>query len=159
MATVNLSSIFKKTQNPNSSIPYKYQDFNILSMEVLKNDNIGSKKEKTDLVVSYDIGAVTNALVNILTTRKKQKILDPEFGLRIEDYLFEPVTELVGERIKEEITYAITNFEPRVALQRVNVVPYPEDNKYEIDLYYSVPSLKQTIRLKGKLENGVIEIL
>jgi len=125
----------------------------------LKNDNIGSKKEKTDLVVSYDIGAVTNALVNILTTRKKQKILDPEFGLRIEDYLFEPVTELVGERIKEEITYAITNFEPRVALQRVNVVPYPEDNKYEIDLYYSVPSLKQTIRLKGKLENGVIEIL
>ena len=159
MATVNLSSIFKKTKNPNSSIPYKYQDFNILNMEVLKNDNIGSKKEKTDLDVSYDIQAVTNSLVNILTTRKKQKILDPEFGLRIEDYLFEPVSELVGEIIKEEITDAITNFEPRVALQRVNVVPFPEENKYEIDLYYSVPSLKQTIRLKGRLENGVIEIL
>ena len=159
MATVNLSSIFKKSKNPNSSYSYKYQDFDLLSLETLKNNNLGSKVEKTDLKVSYDIGAVTNSLVNILTTRKRQKILDPEFGLRLEDYLFEPVSEMVAQEIENEITEAIENFEPRVRLQTVSVVPYPDDYKYEINLYYNIPSLKQAVRLKGKLENGVIEIL
>jgi len=159
MATVILSSIFQTSKNPNSLNNYKYQDFDIMSMESLRNNNIGSKKDKSDLKVSFDINAVNNAVVNILTTRKRQKILDPEFGLRLEDYLFEPVTDFIASRIQEDITFAITNFEPRVKLHYVNVVPFPEDYKYEINIYYNIPSLKQSIRLKGNLENGVVEIL
>lgn len=159
MATVNLSSIFQVTKNPNSLNNYKFQDFNIMTMESLRNESVGSEKDKSDLKVSFDINAVTNSVINILTTRKRQKILDPEFGLRLEDYLFEPVTDFIASRIQEDITFAITNFEPRVKLHNVSVVPFPDDYKYEINLYYSVPSLKQSIRLKGNLENGVVEIL
>ena len=159
MATVNLNELFKKPFNPNSTKQYTYQDFNTLSMESLNSNFIGSEKNKSDLNVSIDINAVNNAIVNLLTTKKRQKILDPEFGLRLEDYLFEPVSDSIASEIQKEITNAIVTFEPRVKLIGVRVVPFPDFYKYEIDVSYNIPSLNQAFRLKGNLENGVIEIL
>lgn len=159
MAIVNLSSVFKKPKNPNSSIRYLYQDWEAASMEVLRSDNISAKKDKSDLLVDYDIKAVTNSIANILTTKKRQKILEPEFGLRLEDYLFEPVSDSVASLIEDEIREVITVFEPRVNLQDVRVIPFYDENKYEINIYFNIPTLKQSVSLKGNVDNGVVTVL
>lgn len=159
MATVNLNNIFKKPVNPNSAIKYVYQDFNILTMETLYGNQINSKPVKSDLNVSYDMRAVRNSISNILTTKKSQKILSPEFGLRLEDFLFEPVTDSTAAAIQEEITNAIQTYEPRVTIQFLQVVPFPEDNKYEINLGVRVPTLKTTLSLKGTVQSDAITIL
>ena len=158
MATVNLNNFFKKPVNPNSSIKYVYQDFNTMSMETLYSNNIGAKKVKTDLNVSLDINAVKNSIANILSTKKSEKILSPEFGLRLEDYLFEPVTDTTATAIATDITNAITNFEPRVQIVNLQVVPYPDQYLFQINLALRIPTLKQTLSLQGLLQGDQFTI-
>lgn len=158
MATVNLNNLFKKPVNPNSAIKYIYQDFNVMSMETLYTNNIAAQKVKTDLNVSYDISAVKNSINNIFSTKKNEKILNPEFGLRIEDYLFEQVTDTTATAISNEINTAITQFEPRVQIVELQVIPYPDQYLYVINLTLRVPTLKQTITLQGSIQGDVITI-
>lgn len=159
MATVNLNSLFKKPVNPNSAIKYVYQDFNIMSMETLYTNNIGAKKVKTDLNVSYDMQAVKNSIANLLSTKKSEKILNPEFGLRLEDYLFEPITETTATAIANEILTAITVFEPRVQVVELQVIPYPDQYQYVINLALRVPTLKQSLSLQGAIQSDAVTIL
>ena len=159
MATVNLNSLFKKPVNPNSAIKYVYQDFNIMSMETLYTNNIGAKKAKTDLNVSYDMQAVKNSIANLLSTKKSEKILNPEFGLRLEDYLFEPITETTATAIANEILTAITVFEPRVQVVELQVIPYPDQYQYVINLALRVPTLKQSLSLQGAIQSDAVTIL
>lgn len=159
MATVNLNNLFRKPVNPNSSIKYIYQDFNTMSMETLYTNNIGASKVKTDLNVSYDIYAVKNSISNILTTKKSEKILSPEFGLRIEDYLFEPVSNTTATAIASEILNAINLFEPRVQIVQLQVIPYPDQYLYVINLALKVPTLRQQLSLRGTIQGEVITIL
>jgi len=159
MATVNLNNLFKKPVNPNSSIKYVYQDFNTMSMETLYSNNIAAQKVKTDLNVSYDINAVKNSVANILSTKKSEKILSPEFGLRLEDYLFEPVTDTTASAIAADITNTLTTFEPRVQLVNLQVIPYPDQYQYQINMGLRVPNLKQSLSLQGLLQGDQFTIL
>lgn len=159
MATVNLNSLFKKPVNPNSAIKYVYQDFNVMSMETLYTNNIGAKKVKTDLNVSYDMQAVKNSIANLLSTKKSEKILNPEFGLRLEDYLFEPITETTATAIYNEILNAITIFEPRVQVVDLQVIPVPDQYQYIINIALRVPTLKQSLSLQGAIQNDLVTIL
>lgn len=154
MATVNLNNLFKKPTNPNSAIKYIYKDFNILSMETLYSNNIGAEKVKTDLNVSYNVQAVKNSIINILSTKKGEKILSPEFGLRIEDYLFEPVSESIAAVISNEILQALTVTEPRVQVVFVQVIPFPEQNQYTINISLRIPTLNTSFSVAGSMENG-----
>jgi len=159
MATVNLNSLFKKPVNPNSAIKYVYQDFNVMSMETLYTNNIGAKKVKTDLNVSYDMQAVKNSIANLLSTKKSEKILSPEYGLRLEDYLFEPITETTATAIANEILNAISIFEPRVQVVELQVIPYPDQYQYVINLALRVPTLKQSLSLQGAIQGDLVTIL
>ena len=159
MATVNLNSLFKKPVNPNSAIKYVYQDFNVMSMETLYTNNIGAKKVKTDLNVSYDMQAVKNSIANLLSTKKSEKILSPEYGLRLEDYLFEPITETTATAIANEILNAISIFEPRVQVVELQVIPFPDQYQYVINLALRVPTLKQSLSLQGAIQGDLVTIL
>lgn len=154
MATVNLNNIFKKPTNPNSAIKYIFKDFNVLSMETLYSNALVAKKIKSDLNVSYDVQAVKNSVINILSTKKGEKILSPEFGLRIEDYLFEPVSDSIATVISNEILQALSITEPRVQVVFVQVIPLPDQNQYTINLSLKIPSLKTSLSLSGSMENG-----
>ena len=159
MATVNLNSIFQKPVNPNSAIRYIYQDFNVMSMETLYTNNIGARKIKSDLNVSLDIAAVKNSVSNILSTKKGEKLLNPEFGLRIQDYLFEQVSDAVATAISNEILNAISLFEPRVQIVELQVVPYPDLYQYVINLAFRVPTLKQSLTVQGLIQGDSITII
>lgn len=158
MATVNLNNLFKKPVNPNSAIKYIYQDFNIMSMETLYTNNLAARKVKTDLNVSYDVVAVKNSISNLFSTKKSEKILNPEFGIRIEDFLFEPVTNTTATAIANELLNAITVFEPRVQVIELQVLPYPDQYLYVINLLLRIPTLKQTLSLEGTIQGDVITI-
>ena len=97
-----------------------------MTMETLYSNNIVARKVKNDLNVSLDIAAVKNSVSNILSTKKGEKILNPEFGLRIQDFLFEPVTDATATAISNEILNAVTLFEPRVQIVQLQVIPYPD---------------------------------
>lgn len=111
----------------------------------------GSDDFKTD----YDENAIANSLVNLFSTRPKQRILDPEYGLDLRQFLFEPANEYTARFIARKINKTIEVFEPRIQLKFINVKVNPEDNLYDISMNVYIPSLDKNVNYDAVInENG-----
>lgn len=141
----------------NANLPYTYADLHLdLREKYLINNPMYQQPEINDLVVDYDIDALKNSLLNLFSTTPGDKILSPEFGLNLRQYIFEPVTRERAFDMQRTIFSGITRFEPRVEVKQVIVVPNFDAMEYNITIYYSVPTLNITnARLFGSLnKNG-----
>ena len=105
-----------------------------------KDINITFKKHPItdDLVVSRDASAIKQAIVNLLLTNKGERVMQPDYGSDIRSFLFEPLDFGTGAQIKNSIKYCLSTFEPRIAVNRINVVPSYEDNGFSVELTYTI---------------------
>ncbi|RKH09090.1 phage tail protein [Corallococcus sp. CA053C] len=70
---------------------------------------------------------VRESIQVILTTQQRERILLPEFGGSLGQYLFEPNTVTTRHQIAERITRALAQWEPRIAVESVSVEEDPRD--------------------------------
>lgn len=133
----------------------KYQDLKLdLEFAYTQNPQFKKVSEIKDLKVDYDLNAIKNSLKNIFLTNRGEKLLNPYFGVGLGNYVFSQVTEGTANEIGNAILQNIKIFEPRVEVNKINVISNPEDNSYTIELTLSIPQLKgQLLNLTGKLNN------
>ena len=105
-----------------------------------KDINITFKKHPVtnDLVVSRDASAIKQAIVNLLLTNKGERVMQPDYGSDIRSFLFEPLDFGTAVQIKNSIRYCLNRFEPRIAVQQIEVLPDYEDNGFSVELTYSI---------------------
>lgn len=122
--------------------PYLYMDLH-LDLEVSDNINnfLYQENEIKDIKINYDIDALKNSLYNLFTTTPGEKILNPDYGLDLRQYLFSPATVEVAENIRDEIYRQVRVYETRVKLSDVHITIFEDVNEFDIYIYYSVPSL------------------
>jgi phage baseplate assembly protein W len=152
MAKIDLNNLVrpKEVNSPDTKIYNEvidvqtvYTDLH-LDLQMSKNIGIGlNVKESIDLLVDNDIIAIKNSIKNIFNTKKGEKILAPEFGSSLEQYLFEPISEIYGRIIAEDILNTIEKFEPRINVQKVKVLAKPDENLYEISVAYNFLQIKK----------------
>ena len=73
---------------------------------------------------------------NLLLTAKGERIMQPNFGSRLRDLLFEQYTEDLTERIKQEIQEAMSTWLPYIDIAKVDVIQSetnPTETKVDID--------------------------
>ena len=135
--------ILKDVKNNNSFRSYSYADLHLDIDLNAKTPNkpTGAEKNKQDLKIDYDEYAIFNSIQNIFNTKKGQKILNPIFGLDLEQYLFENISKENGETIGQTILEELSLFEPRVTVNDVTVVARPNNNEYKIDISITIPWL------------------
>ena len=96
--------------------------------------------------MSGDIGkktgaaAVKGALVSILKTNFNERLFQPEFGTGIRALLFEQMNPITEQRLKKEVESAVARHEPRAEVLGVTVNGQEEQNRYEINVLFSVAS-------------------
>lgn len=95
----------------------------------------------SDVSSIFDLKAIQNSIVTCFTTAPGQKILNPEFGLDLREYLFEPISEASAFFIRQDIFENLPIFEPRIVVENVRVVANIDDQLYEIYLQINVPQL------------------
>ncbi|WBQ06499.1 GPW/gp25 family protein [Kribbella sp. CA-293567] len=61
----------------------------------------------------------------ILLTYPGERVMRPDFGSRLRDYVFESATPATIIRLADEVQQAINACEPRVRVHQVEVVPDP----------------------------------
>ncbi len=91
-----------------------------------------------------NVKAVQNSLKNIFTWIPGERILNPEFGSRLKQYLYQGIIPETSEQIVAEIRHCISEWEPRVNL--VDVVDVSttddhEDNTIHLEIRYTIPEL------------------
>ncbi len=147
MATIYIDNLIKPRQvNSPTTVPstpvapnqYVYCD---LHLDLSMANNIGNglnTQESNDITVDYDYNAIKNSLTNIFSTRPGEKILNPSFGANLEQFLFDRVDSIRGKILGNTILENITNYEPRVNVQSVQVQPVPDKQLYYVLLVYQI---------------------
>ena len=154
MANVNITALRKEESTLDPQ--YTYTDLALdLSLEYSKGDGLFKKKTIKDLKADKDYAAIRNSIFNILTTTPGQKILNPFFGCNLMQYLFTPVNQIIAKQVGNEIYKAITAWEPRVNVEKIQVIMDEESHQYTINLFIQIPQLRGgVIKLTGTLSNS-----
>ena len=146
--------ILKDVKNKNSFRSYSFADLHLdIDLDAKTPDKpTGAEKNKQDLKIDYDEKAIYNSIRNIFNTKKGQKILNPAFGLDLEQYLFENVSKENGQTIGQTIYEELALYEPRIVVNDVRVVARPDDNEYKITISITIPPLNN----KKGTANGLL---
>jgi phage baseplate assembly protein W len=166
MATVRLDNLIKpriknfKDSNLKNEYTQKPALYTDLSLDMTVSKSIGSGLnvvDSNDILVSNDDDAIRNSLYNIFTTKKGQKILNPEFGASLDQYLFDKVNNFVGQSLGQNIFDTIKRYEPRINIISVDVYPFPDLNQYNVKIYYRKVNGEGMINLKLD-RNGLLNV-
>lgn len=153
MGSINFNNLKNTNYNQQN---YTFTDiFLDLSQEPFEI-MIGSRASKgsgKDMKVAYDLNAIRNSIVNLFNTAPGERLLLPDYGCDLRQFIFEPISESTATRISATITRALLTWEPRVQLVSINIDGYEDRNEYVIDLVLEVPFLarNQKLNIKGIL--------
>ena len=147
--------------NSESNQLFLYSDLHLdVILEYVTGNELGKGVNVNDIRIDYDKAAILNSIINILTTSPLQKILNPEFGLDLRQFLFEPISKITGRIIGEKIFYTFLKYEPRVVIDKIELTAQEDDNQYTINILFSIPRLNASgITLKGRLNSDGYEIV
>jgi phage baseplate assembly protein W len=121
---------------------YLYKDLYLdLQMNYSNQPGLLAQANFNDARAIYDTESVFQSLNNIFNTLPGQKFLNPGFGLDLRSFLFNRATVRMGYVLGLELTRRIPQLEPRVNITSVNVTVFPDDLTYQVDIYFTIPSL------------------
>jgi phage baseplate assembly protein W len=82
---------------------------------------LGGVDETGRLQYARDDKSIREVLLNILLTRPGERIMRPEFGAGLMDFIHQPNNETTRNLIADVVQRAITRWEPRVEVEDVEV--------------------------------------
>ena len=128
-------------------VSIKYRD---VHLDIQKDDNqtlnnLFKPQTSTDIKSSVDEQAIFNSINNLFSTTPGEKILEPEFGLDLRSFLFEPLTDYMAGVVGEKILKGITRWEPRVKVTNVHVKKDIPNRAYHIVLTIVLPKLSNKV--------------
>jgi|SRR6476620_6046540 Bacteriophage baseplate protein W len=91
---------------------------------------------------------VRQSILLILQTAKGERVMRPDFGARLSDLTFEPVTQATITLAEHYVKEALTRFEPRIVISKVEITVNPQEPDHLlIGLQYRVRSTDTTFNL------------
>ena len=84
---------------------------------------------------------VRQAVRIILETGRGERVMRPDFGAGLDDFLFEPINTTTLALIRHRVEEALTVWEPRIRVQTIDVAANPvEPGRIDIEIDYSIRS-------------------
>ncbi len=107
---------------------------------------------KKDINTHKNEYAIINSIKNLVLTNHYERPFQPDLGSNIRRLLFEQVDSVTASQIEREITEVIGNFEPRAQVSKVEAIPAPDENKYQIYLEFFIINNTAPITINFFLE-------
>lgn len=109
----------------------------------------------TENFALYDLYLIQQDILNHFNTRQGERLMNPEFGCIIWDFLYEPLTADVQNLITENVN-TIINYDPRVQASQVRVTSYQSGLQLECLLTYMPYNVSQKMQLRFDQANGLM---
>ena len=88
---------------------------------------------------------IKHNFINLLLTRKGERIENPDFGTTLRTYLFEPLTESYStENIKEDIIEETSKYIPEIRIIEIDISSNHDNNLILIKITYQILISGQT---------------
>lgn len=91
-----------------------------------------------DITTSRDVEAIKQSVRNLISTNPGERPFSPTLGSRVRGLLFELVDPFTAISLKEAIKEVLLNFEPRIDVLEVSVIPEEDNNRYRISISYQI---------------------
>lgn len=93
-----------------------------------------------------DFQSVYQALIILFNTRPGEILFDPEYGIDLEEELFELMDESSADEVYNRIFNAVERYEPRAIIDNSTskVVAVPDENRFELTLQFGIEGLSST---------------
>lgn len=91
-----------------------------------------------DLIVTKNETAIARAVRNLVLTGTGERFFNHNLGSQVSKVLFENIDPINASVIKDEIENTINNYEPRVDLIDVDVIPNYDDNEFNVTIRYYI---------------------
>lgn len=101
-------------------------------------NNFNVHPQNKRLALYTDEQSVRRSLRNILSTNTKERLFNPEFGGGLRRFLFEDISIMTADLMKDAIKDSIKKYEPRARIVDVLVVSNEFAHSYEVSVYYEV---------------------
>ena len=113
------------------------------STRVYKDLNLNFNRNAVtgDVSTLSDVNAVKRSIRNLLLTNHYDRPFHPEIGSNIPALLFENFGPITGNHLSRTIDEMITNFEPRARVESVEAIPIPDNNTYDVRIYFYVENM------------------
>lgn len=87
--------------------------------------------------------AIRQSVHNILSFNPGERVLYPEFGNTLKDFLFEGIGGGMSSGIDKSVRRMLED-EPRIKVESVSVTPTVDDHMVSVSVSYSIPDLGVT---------------
>lgn len=152
--SLNLN-ILQYNNSVDSTLNIVYKDIHLdIEKKYTRNSELYKTNEVTDIVADVNTNAIKNSIYNILSTSPGQKILNPEFGLNFEQWLFTNISNNNINIIRQKIISQIQQYEPRAQLQEVDIEPDYDAHEYHITLKINDLPINFNLSETGLTLNG-----
>ena len=91
-----------------------------------------------DLIALKNANAISRSIRNIVFTVPGEKFFQEDFGSDVSQSLFENFDDITASTIKDQIQRSIVNFEDRVNLREVKVLPDFDANAFDVIIRYDI---------------------
>lgn len=114
-------------------------------------------KDLTENPVNFDLArkineeAVKESIRNLILTDRGERPFQPKLGSNIRSLLFDTVTPVVTETLREMIKDTIENYEPRANLISVDVSGDIDTNAIRASIVFNVINSEEPITLETTL--------
>ena len=88
-------------------------------------------------IIKYE-NAIKRSVRNLVQTIPRERFFNPILGTDIRGSLFDFVDFGTASVIEKQIQTTIDNFEPRVENLQIEVFPRPDDNEFEVNIYFDI---------------------
>lgn len=105
----------------------KYKDFD-LSFE--------NHPQSGDVQKKIDLNSIRQSLKNLLMTMPGERPFNPYLGTELYRLMFEPMDPITISAIDQTIERTIQNYEPRINLELIQIVPSPDENSISITIVF-----------------------
>ena len=76
---------------------------------------------------------VKSDLIHLLLTRKGSRYFLPDFGTNLYQYIFEPLDDVIIQKIEDEINNAVEKYIPNLQINKINITQFYNNIDYVAD--------------------------
>jgi phage baseplate assembly protein W len=96
--------------------------------------------------------SIMQALKTLLLTNQGERLYNIDLGSKIRASLFDPLDEITASTINTSIRQAINNYEPRVNILQLDVIPSQELNAFKVNLFFNIINIPEAQQLNITLK-------